>query len=147
MWVIQLLVVDGTVWSRTNKKSMLMGIVCQLSEVCLHWSAQAVTSPVPAPACARRHSACLGLHPVAWTRGTSVLGCGIVTLSPPLLGARSASRPGAPAAPMTIRLSSCMDDFPRNKVSIPAAARIVKSEAHPTALEWSIRSPWGNAWV
>lgn len=144
MWVIEQLVVDGTVWSRTKKKSMLMGIFCQLSEVCIHWSAQAVSSPVPTPACAQRHSARLGLHPVAWTRGTSVLGCRIVTLSPPFLGARSASRPGAPAAPTTIRLGSYMDDFPGNKVSIPAAARMVKSEARPTALEWSISSPLGK---
>ena len=147
MWVIEHLAVDGTVWSRTKKKSMLMGTFCQLSEVCIRWSVEAVTSPVPTPACAQGHSARLGLHRVAWTRGASVLGRGIVALSPPFLGARSASRPGAPAAPTAVRLVSCVDDFPGNEVSTPAAAWMVKSDAHPTALEWSISSPWGDAWV
>lgn len=81
---------------------------------------------------AQKPSASPGLHFSPWTRSASVLGCGVVALSPPLLGACSTGRPGAPAAPATIRLGSCTDNFPgEEEVSLQEAAR------QPNPLPWS----------
>ena len=126
--VIEQLVVDGTAWSRTKKKSMLIGIFCQLSEVG-RYPAVSAGSDICCLSCSLgpEPSACLGLHSVTRTRGASVLGCRIVTLSPPFPAARFASRPWAPAAPVTVRLGSCMDNFPGDKeVSVQAGAWMVE---------------------
>lgn len=125
---------------------MLIGIYSQLQEVTIQWSVQVVTSVARVPPCAQRPSASLGLHVPPWTREASILGGRIIALSPPFPSPCRASRPGAPAAPATLRLGSCTEHFPGEKVSIQAAAQTIRREDHccPGVV---CNLSWGNALV
>lgn len=120
---------------------MLIGIFSQLQEVFILWSVQVVTSAASVPACAQRPSARLGLHIFSWTGGTSILRWRIIALSPPLLSARAASRPGAPAAPATIHLLFCTDNFPGEEEVRYISSLDSMEGGLPIALEWSAILP------